>query len=148
MVVLGEGWLVAPRELRERLVARRESTGTRPSPAGQLVFAELVEHGDLSRQLRREMMERRELVIELCARAGVRAVGDAAGVHLRLELPDAEAERTVAGAAAGGVLVAGLAYYHRGRPRTHGLVLGYAAPTRPELRRAITLVADLAARHS
>jgi len=148
---LGVGWLVAPRPLHARLLAARERAALRPAPAGQLVFAELAEYGDLARhlrRLRRELAERRRLVIELCRRFGAVATGDAAGAHLRLALPDARAERAVvAAAAAEGVAVSALAEYHLRAPRLHGVSIGFAGPTRPDLERAVALVAALVAAH-
>jgi len=148
---LGVGWLVAPPALHARLLAARERAAVRPAPAGQLVFAELADYGDLARhlrRLRRELAERRRLVLDLCRRAGVMALGDPAGAHLRLELPDAAAERSVVlEAAANGVALPALADYHLGPPRLHGVSIGFAAPARAELHRAVALVAGLAAAH-
>jgi GntR family transcriptional regulator/MocR family aminotransferase len=145
------GWLVAPPAVHARLLAARERAAVRPAPAGQLVFAELAGYGDLARhlrRLRRELAERRRLVLDLCHRAGVTAVGDPAGAHLRLELPNAAAERSVVvEAAANGVALPALADYHLGPPRRHGVSIGFAAPAKAELHRAVALVAGLAAAH-
>ncbi|HEY2206915.1 MAG TPA: PLP-dependent aminotransferase family protein [Pseudonocardia sp.] len=146
---LGAGWLVAPAALHERVLAARRATSVRPSPAGQLVFAELAEYGDLARhlrRLRRELADRRARVIELCARHGVAALGDPAGAHLRVELPSAEAERAVVGAAAAaGVRVPALADYHWAGQARFGVSLGFAGPARPELERAVSELARLVA---
>jgi GntR family transcriptional regulator/MocR family aminotransferase len=146
---LGVGWLVAPPELHARLLAAREATGTRPGPAGQLVFTALAEYGDLARhlrRLRRELSERRELVVAAMVGADVPVLGDAAGAHLRVPLPSANAERAVArNAAMAGVYVPALGDYHRNPATVFGVSLGYAAPTRAALQRGVAVVARLAA---
>lgn len=138
---LGVGWLVAPEAVHEGLLAARERTGTRPSPAGQQVFSEFAAAGDLARhlrRLRRELAARRELVVAGLGAHGVRVRGDAAGAHLLLELPSAAAELAVVGAAtAAGIEVAGLRGCHQGEPVVFGVSVGYAAPTRAELERAV-----------
>ncbi|ANY08148.1 aminotransferase-like domain-containing protein [Pseudonocardia sp. HH130630-07] len=135
---LGVGWAVGPAPLLAAWRDLRSRTGTRPSPAGQRVFAALAAHGDLTRhlrRLRRELRERRELVLAAAGRAGWTVRGDPAGAHLVLEVPDETA--AVAAAARRGLDVRGLAGYHEGAPRTSGLVLGYAAGTRAELAGAL-----------
>ena len=145
---LGVGWLVAPPACQARLLAARRRGAIRPAPAGQLVFAALAEYGDLARhlrRLRRELSERRLLVVELLSRAGVPVLGDAAGAHLRVPLPDAEAERAVVGRARrAGVLAPALADYHLGTPATFGISVGYAGPSHGQLHRAVTVLASVA----
>ncbi|MFP5022877.1 MocR-like pyridoxine biosynthesis transcription factor PdxR [Pseudonocardia phyllosphaerae] len=141
---LGAGWAVAPPAVRDAWLRLRSATGTRPSPAGQRVFAALAAHGDLARhlrRLRRELRARREDVLAAAARAGLPASGDPAGAHLVLELPGAEAEReTVAGAP--DVHVTGLADYYEGPPAASGLVVGFAAGSRTELATALQLLLE------
>ncbi|WNV74980.1 PLP-dependent aminotransferase family protein [Geodermatophilus sp. DSM 44513] len=142
---LGVGWLVAPPELRAALVARRTATGTRPARAGQRVFAALAASGDLARhlrRLRRELAGRRAAVLAAVAAAGARAEGDPAGAHVLVPLPDRGAEdAVVVAAAARGVALDGLARHWTGpRPHAAGLVLGFAAPSRAELTRALAVL--------
>ncbi|SNR85294.1 GntR family transcriptional regulator / MocR family aminotransferase [Geodermatophilus saharensis] len=147
---LGVGWLVAPAALRADLLDRRTATGTRPARAGQRVLAAMAASGDLSRhlrRLRRELAERRGQVTTELGRAGVPVAGDPAGAHVLVPLPDAATEAAaVAGAAARGLAVDGLAR-HRTGPGPHrpaaGLVLGFAAPSRAELLRSLPLLADV-----
>jgi GntR family transcriptional regulator/MocR family aminotransferase len=147
---LGAGWLVAPAAVRAAVLERRERTGARPARAGQRVFATLAEHGDLARhlrRLRRELAGRRAEVIETAAAVGLPVRGDAAGAHVVLPLPDGRAEReAIASAAERGVTLDGLARHHAGEPTWTGLVLGYAAPTRADLRRGLDVIAELAGR--
>lgn len=141
---LGVGWLVAPEAVHEGLLAARERTGTRPSPAGQQVFAEFAAAGDLARhlrRLRRELASRRDLVVTGLGTHGVSVRGDAAGAHVLLELGSAAAELAVVdAAAAAGIEVTGLRRCHQGEPAVFGVSVGYAAPTRAELARAIEML--------
>ena len=136
---LGVGWAVAPPAVVAAWRDLRARTGTRPSPAGQLVLTALATHGDLSRhlrRLRRELRERRALVLDTARTAGWAAQGDPAGAHLVLRPPEGE-RAAIAAAARRGVAVRGLADYHRDGPGTSGLVVGYAAGTRAELTAAL-----------
>lgn len=146
---LGAGWLVAPGELHAGVLAARRATGVRPGPAGQLVFTALADYGDLARhvrRLRRELAERRELVVAGLAEYGVGASGDAAGAHVVVRLPGEAAERAVvAGAARLGVRVPALGEYHAGRPSVFGLALGYAAADRDGLELGVRVLGRLAA---
>jgi GntR family transcriptional regulator/MocR family aminotransferase len=146
---LGIGWLVAPPEVASTLLAHRDATGTSPSAAGQRVLVELARHGDLGRhlrRLRRELSARRELVIGALRSAGLAALGDDAGAHVVVQLPSPADERQVLDrAAAAGITLDGLARHHDGRPRWHGIALGYTACTRQELLDALPVVARLLA---
>jgi GntR family transcriptional regulator / MocR family aminotransferase len=146
---LGAGWLVAPPAVREAVLDHRDRTGSRPSRAGQRVFAALAAHGDLARhlrRLRRELADRRAAVTAAVAAAGHRVVGDAAGAHVVVPLPGAAAERDViAAAAARGVGLDGLARHHDGPPGVHGILLGYAGPSRADLDRALPAVGEVLA---
>ncbi len=142
---LGVGWMVAPPDLRAALVARRTATGTRPARAGQRVFAALAGSGDLARhlrRLRRELLVRREQVLAAVAAGGAQAEGDPAGAHVLVPLPDRAAEEAVVtAAAADGVAVDGLGRHWTGPgPHAAGLVVGFAAPTRADLARALPVL--------
>ncbi|MET0191110.1 MAG: PLP-dependent aminotransferase family protein [Pseudonocardia sediminis] len=87
---LGAGWLVAPPDVRDALRDLRARTGTRPSPAGQRVFAAFAAQGDLARhlrRLRRELGTRRDLVRDVVAGTGWTVTGEAAGAHVVLTPP-------------------------------------------------------------
>jgi DNA-binding transcriptional MocR family regulator len=150
---LGVGWLVAPASLRADLLARRVATGTRPARAGQRVLTALADSGDLARhlrRLRRELAGRREEVRSAVAAAGVLAEGDPAGAHVLVPLHDASVEDAVVAAAARrGIALDGLGRHHLGGTgRRTGLVLGFAAPTRAELRRVLPELTALLAEHA
>ncbi|GHE10976.1 aminotransferase-like domain-containing protein [Klenkia taihuensis] len=145
---LGLGWLVAPSDLRDRLLERRTATGQRPGRSGQRVFAALAASGDLARhlrRLRRELAARRELVRAAVAAAGHTCVGDAAGAHLVVPLSDRGTESSAATAlAARGVAVGTLAEQSLADPRA-GLVVGWAAPARSDLAPALAALTGVLA---
>jgi GntR family transcriptional regulator/MocR family aminotransferase len=144
---LGVGWLVAPPRLRAAVLAARESTGSRPAPAGQQVFTELATHGDLARhlrRLRRELATRREIVVSGLGGQGVAVRGDAAGAHVLLSLgSQAQETALLRAAAAEGIRLSGLRSCHRGEGTEFGVSLGYAAPRRAALAGAIETVGRL-----
>ncbi|GAA2019290.1 PLP-dependent aminotransferase family protein [Pseudokineococcus marinus] len=137
---LGAGWLVAPEELRHRLLAARTEVGARPPRAGQRVLAELAASGDLARhlrRLRRELAARRALVVAAVEAAGHRARGGAAGAHVVVPLPSREEEEAlVARARAASLAVGGLAESCLASDRA-GVVVGWAAPRRSDLERGL-----------
>lgn len=152
---LGVGWVVAPEPLREPLLTLRTATGTRPARAGQRVLAAMAASGDLARhlrRLRRELAARRGEVQAAVTAAGHRIEGDPAGAHVVVPLPDAAAEAAVLEAAAArGVALDGLARHHGADVsdgRRSGLVLGFAAPARAELRRALAVLAEVLRAHA
>ncbi|MGY1718579.1 PLP-dependent aminotransferase family protein [Blastococcus sp. SYSU DS0552] len=144
---LGVGWMVAPEPLRAELLLRRTATGTRPARAGQRVFAGFTASGDLARhlrRLRRELVARAGEVRAAVAAAGCRVEGDAAGAHVLVPLPGTAAEEAVrAAAAARGIAVDGLARHALVDGGRAGLVLGFAAPTREQLHRALPVLTDV-----
>ena len=66
-----------------------------------------------------------------------RLLGDTAGMHVVLELPDDyPAARLVDAAAERGVAIYPLDRYFAGQPTINGLIIGYGTATLPQLRRA------------
>ena len=160
----GAGWLVASPDLVERLARLRPALGERvPEPVQHALLA-LLASGDLERHVRRMRLEyarRRAALVDGIAGPGgpppppatppglvtppgpatppgtFRLLGDTAGMHVVLELPDAgHADRLVAAAAARGVAVATLDRYFAGQPTRSGLILGYGAVPLTKVRRA------------
>ncbi|MGH3762576.1 PLP-dependent aminotransferase family protein [Actinophytocola sp.] len=144
---LGVGWMVAPATVVSAILAHRERTGSGPAPAGQLVVVEFAQGGDLGRhlrRLRRELSERRSLVVDALVRGGVPVLGDEAGAHVVVPVASADAERElVRRALTRGLLLDGLARHHVGRARWFGIALGYAACSREQLREALPELVEL-----
>ncbi|MFC5948159.1 PLP-dependent aminotransferase family protein [Pseudonocardia lutea] len=141
---LGSGWLVAPPAVREAVLDRRERTGSRPAPAGQRVFTAFATSGDLARhlrRLRRELGERRSLLVE--ALAGVPLRGDRAGAHVLVPLPDATTARAVRAAAAERGVGLEVLERYAGTGAPGGIVLGYAGPTRAAFEAALPVLAEV-----
>ncbi|GAA4886901.1 PLP-dependent aminotransferase family protein [Saccharopolyspora cebuensis] len=138
---LGAGWMLAPEEVAAAVLEHRHRTGTTPAPAGQRVLAEFARNGDLGRhlrRLRRELSQRRALVVDELTARGVAVFGDQAGAHVVVPLPDAAAEAAViAEGRERGLVLDGLRRHHCGPQRWCGLALGYAACSRSELERAL-----------
>ncbi|MCT2584795.1 MocR-like pyridoxine biosynthesis transcription factor PdxR [Actinophytocola gossypii] len=144
---LGVGWMVAPPRVVSAILAHRDRTGSSPAPAGQLVVVEFARGGDLGRhlrRLRRELSERRSLVVDTLVRGGVRVLGDEAGAHVVVPVSSAEVERDLVRRALGRrLLLDGLARHHVGRATWFGIALGYAACSRDELRDALPVLVEL-----
>jgi GntR family transcriptional regulator/MocR family aminotransferase len=87
------------------------------------------------------------LLVDALAAAELPMIGDDAGAHLVVPLPSAAAERdALAEAERRGLRLDGLGRHHAGRPRWHGVLIGYAACSRGQLAAALPdLVALLTA---
>ncbi|TWG09008.1 PLP-dependent aminotransferase family protein [Saccharopolyspora dendranthemae] len=144
---LGVGWMLAAEKITTAVQRHRDSVGASPAPAGQRVLVEIARHGDLGRhlrRLRRELSQRRAIVVERLRDEGLEVFGDRAGAHVVLPLPDGGTEERVRERAAEeGIVLDGLRRHHDGPQRWHGLALGYAACTRDELESALPVVARL-----
>lgn len=144
---LGVGWMVAPPSVTAAVLEYRDLTGTKPSPAGQRVLVELARHGDLGRhlrRLRRELSERRGLLVDALATAGVPVLGDDAGAHLVVPFASDEEERErLAAARRRGILLDGLSRHFARAPFAYGAAVGYAGCTRDALREQLGVLADL-----
>ncbi|MFI6521375.1 PLP-dependent aminotransferase family protein [Spirillospora sp. NPDC050679] len=141
---VGVGWLVARPDLVAAVAARRRLLNDRTAAVPQEAMRLLLERGDLDRHLRRMRAEyaRRRAVVA-GALEGLPLRGDTAGLHVVLEVPDAE--RVAAEAAARGVLVDTLVRHYAGPRTVTGLVIGYgAAATRAELRAGCGVVRQVA----
>ena len=144
---LGTGWMVAPTAVTSAVLAYRDRTSVRPAPAGQRVLVELARHGDLGRhlrKLRRELAERRSLLVAALRAANIPVLGDDAGAHLVVPRASAEMERDrLAAAEAHGIRLDGLARHFAGAPYAFGVAIGYSGCSREALRHALTSLVSL-----
>jgi GntR family transcriptional regulator / MocR family aminotransferase len=140
------GWVVAPPDVREELVVRKQWSDITSPALGQLALAELITSGGFERHLRavrgRQRRRRDALLGALREHLpGARVHGVAAGLHLLVGLPpDVDDARVAERALAAGVAVQPLSY-HRLRPGPPGLVIGYAAVAPDRLREGVRLLA-------
>ena len=145
------GWVIAPPDLREELVVRKQWSDITSPALGQLALAELIASGAFEQHLRRIRARQRARRDALLAALrehlpGARVHGVAAGLHLLVGLPDGPGVTTddadvAARAFACGVAVQPLSD-HRLRPGPPGLVIGYAATTPDRLRQGVRLLAE------
>ncbi|MEV7964548.1 PLP-dependent aminotransferase family protein [Sphaerisporangium sp. NPDC088356] len=141
---VGIGWLVATPGLLGEIARTRQRLADRTSGPVQEAVSVLLERGDLDRHLRRMRLEyarRRAAIVEIL---GPLVSGDSAGLHVFLRLPEAAVGPLVAEAAGRGVLLDTTARHHHGRPRHHGLVIGYGSASLGEIRKACAVIAELA----
>jgi GntR family transcriptional regulator / MocR family aminotransferase len=167
---LGAGWLVASPALVARLAELRPRFGIRIPEAMQHAFLALLSSGDLERHIRKMRLEyarRRAVLVGTLtgqdtghgraaapataapgfAPVPFRLLGDTAGMHVVLELPDGyPAARLVDAAAARGVGIYTTDRYFAGPPALSGLILGYGTATLPQVRRAAAELATLLTR--
>lgn len=144
---LGAGWMVAPEPIATAVLEHRDLTGTSPAAAGQRVVVELARTGDLGRhlrKLRRELSERRALIVDTFAEAGIKVLGDDAGAHVVVLVPSAEAEREIIRQALRlGLRLDGLARHYVNRAKLYGLAVGYSACSRDQLISALPVLTEL-----
>ncbi|NKZ02917.1 PLP-dependent aminotransferase family protein [Actinomadura latina] len=142
---MGVGWLAGRPDLVGDVALRREQLNDRTAIVPQDALRLLLERGDLDRYIRRmraEYARRREVVVR--ALDGLPLRGDTAGLHLVVDVPEAEARRISAEAGERGVLVETMERHCAGTRRASGLVIGYgSAATLTELRKGCEVVRSL-----
>ncbi|ONI67763.1 GntR family transcriptional regulator [Kribbella sp. ALI-6-A] len=140
------GWLVASTPVVDRIAAHREDASDWPAWPMQAALLAMLRDGYLDQLVRRSSRlyaERRNLTCRMLAPYG-RVVGQDAGLHITLLLPDHVDDRALAARArTAGVAVAPLADYRRGISGLPGLVIGYATPTDEDLVTALKILVDL-----
>jgi GntR family transcriptional regulator / MocR family aminotransferase len=135
------GFVVVPRDLRERLVAARRALEIQPPVLNQAVLADFMMEGHYERHLRRMRAVYRER-LEAMVSAAARFCGGAlrvrpvlTGLHAVADLDEGDDERVAREAIALGVEAMPLSMYASIAPTAgtcaNGLLLGFA-PIRPE----------------
>ena len=139
------GWLVPPPRLHADLVAARHASDLGSPALPQLVLAHFISSGDYARHLRlvrTRQRQRRDAVLSALAEymPNARVEGVAAGLHLLITLPELDGHVDDVELAADvrecGVVVHPLSW-HRQRPGSPGLIVGYAAQPPDRLREAV-----------
>ncbi|MDL4822141.1 MocR-like pyridoxine biosynthesis transcription factor PdxR [Actinomadura opuntiae] len=146
---LRTGWVIAPPRHRDALADAKRFADLGNAALPQLVLADLMESGELERQLRllrrRHRTRRDAMIAAIRARLpGAVVHGAAAGLHLLVTFPDRPglADTGLAAAAlARGVKTQPLSW-HAQRPGPPGLVLGYAATAPSAIDDAVTAIAS------
>jgi GntR family transcriptional regulator/MocR family aminotransferase len=150
---LGTGWLVARPDLVAHLAQLRPRLGSRIPESVQHATVAMLRSGDLDRHVRKMRLEyarrRAALVSALTAGADMpfRLLGDTAGLHIVLELPDDyPAADFIAAAEARGVRVYPLTRYYTGEPTLNGVIIGYGTATLSQVGKAAAELAALLSR--
>lgn len=138
------GWAVLPPDLFDDVAAELFSSLLQISGFNQLAFATFVRRGDFDRHLRRMRQvyrARRDLVASLLGKLlpEQRVSGIAAGLHVLLEMPTAEAAEAVRiEAETAGIAVESLEQHSFAcRAGPAGLLIGYGGLPEPSLEHAI-----------
>ncbi|HEY8313463.1 MAG TPA: PLP-dependent aminotransferase family protein [Candidatus Baltobacteraceae bacterium] len=142
-------YLVIPQSLRSSFEAVHQITHGPPSTIVQSALARFMDDGHLSRhiaKMRRIYDQRRCCVsaeLEKVAGSVFRVRDSRAGLHFIAELPrnvrDADFSRR---AARQGIIVPALSSYFHGESTLNGIVVGYAATSIPDARRAVAAMVD------
>ncbi|GAA1591696.1 PLP-dependent aminotransferase family protein [Kribbella sancticallisti] len=143
------GWMLPPAKYKEALVGAKRLADLGNAALPQLVIAQLMESGELERQLRyvrRRHRTRRDAMIDAISNHLPTATvhGAAAGLHLTITFDDhpsgVDDLDLAAAALERGIKTQPLSW-HSQKPQPPGLVLGYAARTPTEITTAIATIA-------
>ena len=140
------GWLVASEQMVDRLATFRAMSGDWPGWPMQAALLAMLRDGYLDqavRKGRRLYADRRTHTCTVLSPYG-QIIGQDAGLHITLLLPDHVDDLQVAAAArAAGVVVAPLSEYRRTTPGPPGLVIGYATPSTADLHKALDILTEV-----
>ncbi len=143
------GYLVAPPELRERLLELREPPDAHTPWPVQRALAAFLRSGDFDRHIRR--MRRHYAALRAALRQHLDPVkpvarlrGLEAGLFAFLELaPELDAQEVSRAAAQRGVLVRTLEPYYLGPPTRSGILLGYGGLSLEEVHRGAAVLVEV-----
>ncbi|MFG1906463.1 PLP-dependent aminotransferase family protein [Kribbella sp. NPDC048928] len=142
------GWMLAPPQYSDELIARKRLADLGNASLPQLTLAHLMESGELERQLRflrRRHRTRRDAMVAAIREHLPTATihGAAAGLHLTITFAGNENDAALAAAALEAGVKCHPLSWHCQLPHTPGLVLGYAARTPTEITEAIETIGKL-----
>ncbi|MGQ7747935.1 MocR-like pyridoxine biosynthesis transcription factor PdxR [Streptomyces sp. WC2508] len=144
------GWLLAPADMTDEIVARKRTMDLGNPAVDQAVLADFITRGGYDRQLRRcqrAYRERRDTLTSMLAEhfPGTEVSGIAAGLHIIAALPERYGPEAVFMARAAGAGVAlrplGACGTLPGDDGAVRLVLGYAHLAPPDIERGVRLLA-------
>lgn len=142
------GWVLAPPKYRDALVAAKRFADLGNAALPQLVLAQLMESGEMERQLRllrTRHRRRRDTMVDAIRThlPDAEVHGAAAGLHLMISFDAKFADTDLAAAAlAQGVKVQPLSWHSQRSPRP-GLVLGYAASAPTAISEGVAILGDV-----
>lgn len=144
------GYLVLPPDLVERFAAVRDAMDIFPPALYQAVLTDFLREGHFARHLRKMRMiyrERRNALGEALRNEKLEVLGDRAGLHLVVSLPEGMDDRKISERAARqGLWVMPLSSCYLGEPSRPGLVLGFGGTSVPDVedgvRRLRTLLSS------
>lgn len=140
------GWLVASETVVDRLATFRAESGDWPGWPMQAALLAMLRDGYLDQAIRRGRRLYADRRVHTCTVLSPygQIIGQDAGLHITLLLPDGLDDLQVAAEArAAGVVVAPLSEYRRSTPGPPGLVIGYATPSAPDLHKALTILTQV-----
>ncbi len=145
------GWLVAADTMVDRLATFRADSGDWPGWPMQAALLAMLRDGYLDQAIRRNRRLYADRRLHTCTTLAPHGqiIGQDAGLHITLLLPEHVDDRHVAAEAlAAGVVIAPLSEYRRTIPGPPGLVIGYATPSTPDLHKALTILTQVLDRHA
>jgi GntR family transcriptional regulator/MocR family aminotransferase len=138
------GYIVIPEDLVEAFATVRRAMDFFSPTFHQVVLADFIREGHLSRHARRmrQLCEGRRSALVEAIRSelgdGLEVLGDRAGMFLAAALPKGSRDLPIAEEAArGGLWATPLSQCSIGRPRRQGLVLGYGGFNETEIRSGV-----------
>ncbi|TDO50803.1 GntR family transcriptional regulator/MocR family aminotransferase [Kribbella sp. VKM Ac-2527] len=144
------GWMLPPAQYQDALVDAKRLADLGNAALPQLVLAQLMESGELEKQLRfvrRRHRQRRDAMIDAISNHLPTATvhGAAAGLHLTITFDSLDDVALAAATLERGIKTQPLSW-HSQRPGPPGLVLGYAARTPTEITEAVAILGELVRR--
>ncbi|MDX2969164.1 MocR-like pyridoxine biosynthesis transcription factor PdxR [Kribbella solani] len=140
------GWMLAPAQYKDELINKKRLADLGNAALPQLTLAQLMESGELERQLRflrRRHRTRRDAMVNAIHKHLPTATihGAAAGLHLTITFDNPVDDVELAAAALQSGVKCHPLSWHCQLPHAPGLVLGYAARTPTEITTAIATIA-------